>query len=62
LEEKMYLDMSYLRKKGPTADRPVDTEENPLPNGRRWYDTVLNIPVWWDADDKKWKNASGNPA
>lgn len=57
----MYLDMTYLRRKGTTEERPVDTEESPIPPGRQWYDTDLNKQLWWDAEEKQWIDANSDP-
>jgi hypothetical protein len=38
---------------GPTNQRPITT----LLTGQIYFDTDLNIPIWWDGS--KWVNASG---
>jgi len=57
----MYLDMSYMKKSGTTEDRPVSTEENPIRDGRQWFDTDLQKPIFWDAENEQWKDAVSNP-
>jgi len=45
---------------GVTADRPVDSVQQPLPIGQTYFDTELGttgLPIWWDGT--QWINASG---
>ena len=44
------------QQSGTTANRPVKS----LYVGRRYYDTTLGIPIWYDANSSTgWANATG---
>ena len=42
---------------GATADRPTDG----LTPAQQFFDTTLNIPIWWDAVNVQWVDATGAP-
>lgn len=42
---------------GPTANRPVESVQLPLPIGSNYFDTTLGIPIWYDGTN--WVNALG---
>ena len=51
---------ALLPSAGVTASRPVLTD--PLYAGQMYYDTTLNIPVWWTGVGAIWNDATGAPA
>jgi len=42
---------------GPTANRPVDSPQLPLPIGLFYFDTTINRPIWYNGTN--WINAAG---
>ena len=42
---------------GPTANRPVDSSQLPLPIGLFYFDTTINRPIWYNGTN--WINAAG---
>ncbi len=42
---------------GATADRPTLD----LTPAQLYFDTTLNQPIWWDAVNAQWVDASGTP-
>jgi hypothetical protein len=42
---------------GATADRPTLD----LTPAQLFFDTTLNIPIWWDAVNVQWVDATGAP-
>lgn len=47
---------------GTTANRPVDTSQNPLYVGQMYFDSSLGYPVWVKSRGPTvWVNSSGTP-
>lgn len=42
---------------GPTAERPT----RDLTPAQQFFDTTLNRPIWWDAVNVQWVDATGTP-
>ena len=51
---------NQLNWSGVTANRPVLTD--PQYTGQMYYDTTLNLPVWWTGVGAIWNDATGAPA
>ena len=56
IREDLFNMVSLDNGSGTTGERPV----NGIKNGSRYWDTTLELPIWYDLDNTKWIDAAGN--